>query len=165
MTTFKSFTAPFDTRYDPIASEILGKDHWRILTSFRYYLGEKFSNRWVYVPAGYLTDGASVPKLFQNVISPFGPHGQAAAVHDILCEYLSFTQDGLPARCTRKFANDVFMEAMKVLNTPVANSLIAYVAVEGYRIFANAEQPSNTAVKRRLEAEWPDTIELALRRR
>src|SRR5690606_2717654 len=157
-----AYTAPLDIRYDPVASAILGQDHWRVLTSFRYYIGDKYSGRWVFVPAGYLTDGASVPKIFHNVVGPWGAHGQAAVVHDILCEYLSITQDGLPVLITRKQANLIFLEAMEVLSVPAWRREVMYAAVEGYRIVGGGEQPSNTPVKRQLEAAWEERNNVAL---
>lgn len=160
-----SFTDPFDTRYDPEASRILGADHWRVLTPFKYFVGAKGSDEWVYVPAGYLTDGASVPKALQNIISPFGTHGQAAAVHDILCEYLSTTLRGRPSRINRKRANEIFLEAMTVLSVPRLRRCAAYQAVEAYRMLAKVETPSTTPLKRALEAAWPasaNTVDLSL---
>lgn len=157
-----AYTAPLDIRYDPVASAILGKDHWRVLTSFRYYLGDKYSGRWVFVPAGYLTDGASVPRIFHSVVGPWGKHGQAAVVHDILCEYLSITQEGLPVIITRKQANLIFLEAMEVLGVPAWRRETMYAAVEGYRIVGGGEQPSNTEVKRKLEAAWEERNNVTL---
>jgi hypothetical protein len=34
------------------------------------------------VPAGFLTDFASVPKMFWNIIPPTGKHTKAAVLHD-----------------------------------------------------------------------------------
>ena len=98
----ESFTAPLDIRYEAQASKILGPDHWRVITSFRYYLGSKYSEQWVTVPVGYLTDGASVPQLLWNLIPPWGSYGQAAVVHDLLCEYLAIVVAGELVSITRE---------------------------------------------------------------
>lgn len=34
------------------------------------------------VPAGFVTDGASIPRIFWNILSPFGPYFGAAIFHD-----------------------------------------------------------------------------------
>ena len=36
----------------------------------------------VTVPAGFDTDGASVPRVFWSVLDPFGPYFKAAVIHD-----------------------------------------------------------------------------------
>jgi hypothetical protein len=34
------------------------------------------------VPAGFITDGASIPEMFWSILSPFGPWFHAALFHD-----------------------------------------------------------------------------------
>lgn len=145
------YTGPLDTRYDPEASKILGKDHWRILTPFSYRID---AERHVSVPAGYLTDGASVPQLFWNMIPPWGKYGQAAVVHDLLCEYLQVVRNGRPERISRAYCDSVLNEAMVSLRVPDAKRLTIYGAVCLYRWTIGTEEPSATLLKRRLEAEW-----------
>lgn len=154
MSSYTEFTAPLDVRYDTEASKILGADHWRVLKPFRFYLGQKDSERWVYVPAGYLTDGASVPQLFWNIIPPWGSYGQAAVVHDIVCEYLTITADGAPAPVTRAECDRILLEAMEVLGVPSLKRKAIYGAVCAYRVVSATDKPSTTAKKRALEASW-----------
>lgn len=154
MSSYTEFTAPLDVRYDTEASKILGADHWRVLKPFRFYLGKKDSERWVYVPAGYLTDGASVPQLFWNIIPPWGSYGQAAVVHDIVCEYLTITADGAPAPVTRAECDRILLEAMEVLGVPSLKRKAIYGAVCAYRVVSATDKPSTTAKKRALEASW-----------
>lgn len=151
---FKRFDAELMMVYDAKASKRLGKDYWRVQQGFRYYLGTKGSNKWVYVPAGYLTDGASVPQIFWSVIDRWGAYGQAAVVHDILCEYLTITVDGLPQRITRAEADDILLEAMLVLEVPEFKAKTIEAAVDFYRVIARVTEPSNDPVKRQLESEW-----------
>lgn len=60
------------------------------------------------VPTGFLTDGASVPKIFWNIFDPFGPFFPAALVHDYL--YSKWSTGHF--RCERWEADDIFKEAM-----------------------------------------------------
>lgn len=146
-----NYSQPLDTRYDAQASALLGKDHWRILTPFSYKIDQE---SWVTIPKGYLTDGASVPRLFWNMIPPWGPYGQAAVVHDLLCEYLSVVRNGRPVRITRAECDEVLNQAMKNLDVPDAQRLMIYSAVCAYRVTCHVSEPSATLLKRRLEAEW-----------
>lgn len=157
MTEIQSFTDPLDIRYDPAASKALGADHWRVLSSFRYYLGEKYSEQWVMIPAGYLTDGASVPRMLWNLIPPWGSYGQAAVVHDYLCENLQIMVAGKPTAITRTRCDEILNEAMTVLGVPAPLRWAIYHGVCLYRTVARIDQPSGTAVKRALEAAWQTT--------
>lgn len=150
----ESFTAPLDIRYDAHASKTLGADHWRIISSFRYYLGNKYSEQWVTVPAGYLTDGASVPQLVWNLIPPWGNYGQAAVVHDLLCEYLAIVVEGELVSITRERCDEIFYEAMGVLGVQDWKRWAIYRGVSAYRKLANIEKPSAIPLKRELEAAW-----------
>ena len=59
----------------------------------------------VLVPAGFVTDFASVPRFFWRLIPPTGKYTRAAVVHDFL-----YRTKGL---CTRSQADAVLFEAMK----------------------------------------------------
>ena len=150
-TSFKGFSANVMLTYTPEESKILRKDHWRVESPFRYYLGDKYSNSWVYVPEGYLTDGASVPRIFWGLIPPWGIYGQAAVVHDYLCEFLSITVDGDPLSITRKRADEIFLEAMTVLEVPAYLKYPMFYAVSAYRVVARINGPVSNPHIRELE--------------
>jgi len=154
MSSFTRFSAEMSVRYDKEASAKLGADHWRVMDDFSFYVGEENSGQRVYVPAGYLTDGASVPRLFWNIIPPWGAYGQAAVVHDIVCEYLSITKNGLPVAVTRAQCDDILSQAMAALEVPWATRTAITACVAGYRMISGVSQPSTTPLKRALEAQW-----------
>ena len=125
-----------------------------MITSFRYYLGSKYSEQWVTVPAGYLTDGASVPQLLWNLIPPWGSYGQAAVVHDLLCEYLAIVVAGELVSITRERCDEIFYESMGVLGVPKWKRWVIYRGVSAYRKLARVEKPSTIPLKRKIEAAW-----------
>jgi hypothetical protein len=77
-----------------------GKD-WVVLDEVRYRIGN--TNDIIVVPAGFVTDFASVPRSFWAVYSPFGQYQWAAVVHD----YLYWTQ-----QCSREQADRLMRLAM-----------------------------------------------------
>jgi hypothetical protein len=131
MLNFKQFTAPLDYRYDAEASAVLGKDHWRVLRGFRYYIGEMGSREWVDIEAGELSDRASVPRLLHSLVPPDGVHGQAAVVHDKLCRTLAIMRNGEPVMITRARAD-----------------------VSAYRLITFTSKPQEDKRRIRLEREW-----------
>lgn len=156
MSSFTAFSGPLDTRYDAEASHALAGDHWRVLRDFRFW-GElpRLGRVRITVPAGYLTDGASVPRLVWGLVPPWGAYGQAAVVHDLLCEYLVVMTDaGDQVRITRAEADLLFLEAMTVLQVPDTNRELMYAGVSAYRVVTFTHKPSNTPQKRQLEAAW-----------
>lgn len=160
MSSFTSFDAECFTFYDREASELLGNDYWRVLTGFRYYLNDG-SGDYVQVDQGYLTDGATVPRMFWASVPPWGRYGQAAVVHDILCETLTvYRKDGTPYSITRKRADEILNEAMTVLKVPDYTRNKIYTAVCLYRVVSGTDKPVYNEHKRRLESVWVGNQEL-----
>jgi len=88
----------------PLRIEDVDGRNFRLLESFIYYTNKK---EVICVPEGFITDFASIPRLFWSIIgSPIGRYGKAAVVHD----WLYHTQ-----KYSRKYADAIFLEAMAVL--------------------------------------------------
>ncbi len=123
-----SFTAHLDTRYMPDTK------NWMVLRTFRFYIGGLQSDRYVDVPKGFRTDGASVPRPFWNIIPPWGEYGQAAALHDFLCEYRTIIVRGEAQSISREEADFIFCEAMVVLDVDPIKREAMHTAVRAYAI-------------------------------
>ncbi len=98
---------------------------WTVWEDFAYYFDDK-DGPGITVPAGFMTDFASVPRIFWWLISPYGKHGKAAVLHDFLY-YMARNGTGKPR--TRKEADVVFLQAMKVLGVATWKRLAMYYAV------------------------------------
>ena len=61
----------------------------------------------VIIPEGFVTEFASIPRIFRAIHPVNGKHRKAAVVHDYLCR---------DKTTTKKTADHVFNEAMKVCN-------------------------------------------------
>ena len=61
---------------------------------------------WIEVPDNFLTDGASVPRVFWSIFSPFGSYFPAALIHDYLYSKVS------PFHIDREMADLIFLDAM-----------------------------------------------------
>jgi len=68
------------------------------------------------VPEGFKTDFASTPWFTRPIFPPTGRYNEAAVVHDYLC-YLSNRRHHTKEvrKKMRKYADDVFIEAMRIL--------------------------------------------------
>lgn len=133
--SFTKFDAPLMVVYDPLASTTYKKPLYRVTTPFSFYIGAKEDQKWVHVPEGYLTDGASVPKWLHWLIKPWGKHGQAAVVHDILCE-IPYIQTAEGARIVSyNRIHKIFKEALQVTGNSKLKCFAMYWAVRAYFFF------------------------------
>jgi hypothetical protein len=152
MSSFTGFSAKEKVQYSKEASEALGRDYWLVLESFTYYIGKEGDGRTITVPAGFLTDGASVPRALWSVIPPWGPWGQAAIVHDYLVEYLSINVNGLPVRIPREYADAIFLEMLIVLGVPELTRKAMFKAVSAYTGTLHKLNPTDYTEKKKVEA-------------
>ncbi len=158
MDGFVGFTAKPLIYYDDEASEILGGDYYRIAESFRYYLGENYAEQWVYIPAGMLTDMASIPRIVWNILPPTGKYGAAAIVHDKLCNTLQITVAGKPQTITRAKADQILGEAMEVLKVSWFKRVAISSAVALHRWVRRIDKPVISELQLKLERDWVKAI-------
>jgi hypothetical protein len=81
----------------------------------------------IVVPHSYYTDFASIPQFLKDRIDVNGRHREAAIVHDFLCTH------GEDLGVTQKQADDVFEEAMIVLEVPKLERWLMAQAVRGFQ--------------------------------
>jgi len=152
--TFHQFDARLEIQYDDNASLRLDKNYWRVTKSFKYYVGNREDDIWVHVPAGYLTDGASVPRPFWSIVPPWGRYGQAAVVHDLLVEKLFYFVKGERVTISRHHADRIFLEAMKVAGV---NWFLRHLMYRSVSLWSRLKPKTNKRryeLKQRLETEW-----------
>lgn len=150
---FTKFNAQLMIAYDRVSSVALDADYWRVVKGFRYYIGDKGSNSWVDVPLGYLTDGASVPRFLWGLIPPWGEYGQAAALHDYLCENpYHDTPDG-KVTITRAQVDAILYEAMVVLGVSPWKLKTIKLGVDSYRYFSGGRTDVTNPLKIKLQTD------------
>lgn len=115
--------------YSSHASSRLETDMWVVTEGFTYHLDD---NTYIYIPAGYLTDGATVPRWVWSLIPAWGDHGLAAVVHDYLCEYLQVWKNGTRVKITREECNKVFYDCMMVTGVNKLKAKAMYAGVKAY---------------------------------
>lgn len=101
----------------------------QLTAPFRYHsqrIGETIT-----VPSGFISDGASVPRIFWTLFSPFGEYFRAALVHD-------FLYTGANRVYNRAESDRIFLEAMVEAGVPFIRRRLIYRAVRvgGWRFFA-----------------------------
>lgn len=108
---------------------------WRVEKGFVYYLDDQKMELggYVKVPEGFMTDFASVPRLFWNIIPPWGVYGKATVVHDFLYCFKTYTDPyGMTRKATKEFADITFYNAMGVLGVKGWKRKTMYFAVKWF---------------------------------
>lgn len=113
----------------PTTEENHGRTVFRLVEPLWYELGAIGSGWTAEVPTGFLTDFASVPRLFWRIFPPSGRYCKAAVVHDYLCDFAA-------SGCPRWLADAVFLDAMTALGVPCWKRYCMYWAVRLYGLFS-----------------------------
>jgi hypothetical protein len=102
---------------------------FELIAPFKYDLGYRGSGISITVPAGFVTDLASVPRWARPVFPIYGKYTKAAVLHDYLWSIKGKLADTF---FTQHETNKIFREAMVVLHVPWLTRLIFYFAVEWF---------------------------------
>lgn len=110
-------------------SELLLRDntdgkHFTLIGPLHY--SSDLLTRDVYVPGGFITDFASIPRGLWNVLPKIGKYDRAAVIHDFL-----YVTDGM----TRRLADAVLWEACAVCGVSLWQQRVIYwgVRLGGWR--------------------------------
>ena len=95
--------------------------HFRLIRPLVVRFGEGADS--LVIPAGFVSDLASIPLVAQSLISKLGPHIRPAIVHD----YLYWTQS-----CSRHEADAIFSKLMEDLGTPLLTRWALSFAVANF---------------------------------
>lgn len=68
------------------------------------------------IPAGYIWDGATIPRIGWTIVglTPFGIHDEATLIHDYLYEFEG-EFDEIKPHISRKFVDDMFLTKLAAL--------------------------------------------------
>ncbi len=133
----------------PVKLEMLDDGyHFKLLETFVYHIGELGSKDNITVPAGFVTDMGSVPKLFWNIVDPWGKASKAFLIHDWLYE----TKER-----SRLVSDAILLEAMEVLGVNWFKRNLIYRAVRlgGWVSWSKKRGPTKIEIP-------PSTIESAI---
>lgn len=100
---------------------------WILCERFRYWIDGTSA---ITVPEGFVTDFASIPRLFWNIMPPWGKYGKAAVVHDFLYRFGGKIGGG--KRLSRSTCDGIFRDAMSVLGVPWITRSTMWGAVRAF---------------------------------
>ena len=102
----------------PVVQPFNDGAYWTLIQPFTYIIGQ--TSHQITVPAGFVTDFASIPAVLRGLLSPTGQEGRAAIIHD----YLYWEQ-----RCSREQADWILRLGMIESRVPLVTRQAVYWAV------------------------------------
>ena len=125
-----SFTKAFDKELVVIDTGDGRK--WKLAEEFEYHVGSSDSEEVIKVPAGFVTDFATIPQFLWGIFPPTGKYTKAAVIHDYLTAnkgripYSTSSDGNITYRCyTKTQVDKIFLEAMGVLGVnPIIKRII-----------------------------------------
>lgn len=96
---------------------ILNKFRFKLVTPLRYQYGTEV----ITVPAGFVTDLASFPRILWSLWPPHGQYARAAIVHDYLYQY---------AIQSKQYADTMFLNALAALEVSKWERSLFYWSVK-----------------------------------
>jgi len=118
----------------------------RILIDLIYHQPTSITNRarWelihetmigdVIIPKGFVTDGASIPKMFLLFTTPTSKAFPAAIVHDYMLSKIDMNN----YYTTRSFADEVFYKTLSETNVSTINANLLYYSVSLFTIIKSS---------------------------
>jgi len=103
-------------KFTELAIRPAGKNRWQLLKPLYW----SRNNKIIKVPKDFITDFASVPRMFWSLIPPWGRYGKAAILHDFLY---------FEGKLNRLSCDKEFLIAMKYLNVPFYKYIVMYRCV------------------------------------
>lgn len=94
--------------------------HWVLKSQLDYWMNDENGSSVISIPAGFVTDFASVPRIFWNIFPPWGRYGNGSILHDWLYTKQEFTR----ARSDR-----IFLDAMAALGVNWISRWTIYLAL------------------------------------
>jgi Protein of unknown function (DUF1353) len=124
-------------------------DYFGLLTPVKW-IPDSYRSQGIMVPVGFVTDFASVPRIFWSFLPPIGRYGYAALFHD----YVYWQQE-----MTREKADRVFKDTMEELGVPRWKKAVLFSAV---RLFGGSAWRNNAVLKangeKRTLKKFPDNL-------
>lgn len=145
MSTFTQFDGEEHLKYLKLLSAANNTDLWGVVPGYRYYIGEKGSNKWVEIEDGFVTDGATIPRFLWWLLPPIGEYTQATTLHDKLCTTYEINTrvEGfdIKVKIDRKQIDEILLEALKVLEVTPWKIKVIMLGVNTHRMIKRPKKP------------------------
>lgn len=146
--------------YSKQASQILGKNYWYLRDDVKVRIEFK-SLVWSFIiPQGYLTDGATVPRLAWSIVPLWDECTNAVLLHDYLCNYSVTSTDGELYPLNRENIDLLFLRTMEFYGVHWFKRKLMYGCVRLWAKLFKYEKPMISTKKHEMEEMIRENIRL-----
>jgi hypothetical protein len=110
-----------DLKADELIVKFCSNHKWQLEQDFKIHLPFHPSLKEINIKKGFITDFASIPKLFWSILSPTGKYAIASLIHDYL--YSQTTN------LKRKECDRIFLKLMKIYGVSLIIRYLIYFFV------------------------------------
>ena len=111
----------------PLITTKVGPQLWELYTDF-VFLSDKYPGLFI-APKGFVTNFASIPRIFWRIFPPVDNYDPAAVIHDAGYNHKLVTEHGERIHTVKPIADRLFYEALMVCGTGRIKSKIMYELV------------------------------------
>lgn len=146
--------------YSPQASKILKKDYWYLREAVNVDIRGMNKHYEFTIPQGYLTDGATVPRLVWAFVPLWDDCTTAVVIHDYLCNQNWIKIDGKLVSIDRRTSDDLFLAAMEFSGVSKIKRFIIYNFVRLHAELFNNTAPQYPEGKLEMERLIRENIQM-----
>lgn len=148
-----TISSPFKIMFSKEATSLLGKKLWVVTNSVNVKIHRGADIYELTIPKGFLTDGASIPKVFQWLFHKVDETINAAIIHDYLCEHHVVKLNGKEIKLPRRQIDKIFYEILKEDKVKSTKALMLYQACRLYSTATRKQLNEKPELKKSLEAK------------
>lgn len=135
------------------AADMLGRDLWYLRDPLKIDIIKGDDLYEIDVPRGYLTDGASVPRVLWSICPKWDRTHRAVILHDYLCEYGIVKLNGKKTMLIREQIDALFLHALQFEGLSKLRYSVMYAAIRAHANIYGLDKPKLSSVKLQLEDE------------
>lgn len=134
--------------YSPSVSKMFGRNYWYLGEDVQYTINNDRDTYEFLIERGYLTDGATVPRLLWSIVPLWDECALAVVAHDFLCNYGWVVKNGKLTKLERAEIDKLFLHLLDFSNVAKFKYWMMYIAV---RVFATTSGHKDPSISRRKE--------------
>lgn len=147
------------TVYSRQATEKLGSNYWYVANDVDVVIRTMGHEYAFSIPCGYLTDGATVPRVIWNIIPVWDECSESVVIHDYLCNYPRVKLDGCDHQIPREVVDRLFLAALEFYGVNKLKRFLMYNAVSLYTRAVGSNLPPYWNTKVALEKAIRENIQ------
>lgn len=114
----------------PLIIKKVGSQLWELHEDL-IFKSDKYPGLFI-APKGFVTNFASIPRIFWTIYPPVGNYDAAAVIHDGGYSHILTTKDGIKINTVKHVIDNIFYECLRVCKVNRFNAKLMYMLVRRF---------------------------------